>query len=190
MDRSADTTPCRNLADIVRSIEGLVLVREPGVRLLRRLGMIVDDPRRTLLLFFSERSAAKKARTLLRARKVRSAQVLLGDMPEYAPVRRRSAAALVAPLPQLDESERLRFLRKAAGTLADDGLLLLLVRLRGTLAGTGEHAARVLLVDGIGLPDEFSLAAMALRAGFNRLERRHLGWLRRGTCLVARKNTL
>ena len=190
MDRSVDTTPCRDLADIVRSIEGLVLVREPGVRLLRRLGLIVDDPRRTLLLFFSERTAARKAKALLRAKKVRGARVLLGDMPEYAPVRRRSAAALIAPLPYLDESERLRFLRKAAGTLADDGLLLLLVRLKGRLAGTGEHVARVLLVDGVGLPDELSLAAMALRAGFNRLERRNLGWHRRGMCLVARKNTL
>jgi hypothetical protein len=190
MDRSVDTTPCRSLADIVRSIEGLVLVREPGVRLLRRLGLIVDDPRRTLLCFFPEKSAARKTKTRLRAKKVRGATVLLGDMPDFAPVRRRSAAALIAPLPQLEDSERLRFLRKAAGMLADDGLLLLLVRLRGRLAGTGEHAARVLLVDGIGLPDELSLAAMVLRAGFNRLERRNLGWLRRGTCLVARKNTL
>jgi hypothetical protein len=190
MKDPSDITPCLALDEILRTLSGLVLVHRPTMALLRRLDLLAPVPERRILLFFDRQPQALKMRKLLGEARVTWIPVLLGDVPLYAPLGRRTAAAVVAPLPHVEESEQLRFIRKAAGVLRGDGMLVLHSRLRGKISGMGEHLGRILFTDGTGLPDELALASLAVRGGFSRLEKKKLGRLGRRTFILARKSSL
>lgn len=190
MKDPSDITPSTPLDEILRGISGFILVHRPTMALLRRLDLVAPLPDRRVLVFFEKQPQALKMKRLLREAKVTWMPVLLGDVPLYAPLGRRTAAAVVAPLPHVEEGEQLRFIRKAAGMLRGDGMLLVHSRLRGRVSGMGEHLGRVLFTDGTGLPDEMALASLALRGGFNRIEKKKLGRFRRRTFILARKGSL
>jgi hypothetical protein len=190
MKDPSDITPCMALEEILRALSGLVLVHCPTMPLLKRLDLLEPLPERRVILLFDKQPQALKMRRLLREAKVTWIPVLLGDVPLYAPLGRRTAAAVVAPLPHVEESEQLRFMRKAAGMLAVDGMLLVHSRLRGRVSGMGEHLGRVLFTDGSGLPDELALASLTLRDGFSRIEKKKLGRFRLRTFILARKSSL
>jgi hypothetical protein len=190
MEEPPDISPSLTLADIVGRVKGTVLVRRPSVSLLKNIGLYAYDPGRRVVAFFEEKGEARAFGRRLARGRVKGVQILLGDLPHFAPMRRRGAAAVVTKHPQTQESEDLRFLRKAAGLLADDGLLVLLARVRGRISGSAEHAARLLFTSSAGLPDETGLASLLLRGGFSRIQKFKPGRLRRRTFFLARKNTL
>lgn len=185
-----DITPCLSLTDVIKSVEGIVLVRRPSIGLLKKLNLYEFDSRKKILLLFENRSRALKVKRRIMEDRLKNFDVLQGDIPVFYPLKRRSVSAIITSLPYVEESEKLRFLRKAAGMLVDEGLLVLHARMRGRILGVGEHVGRVLFSDGSGLPDEFTLLSLTLRGGFSRVEKRRLGRLQRRTFFLARKNTL
>jgi hypothetical protein len=190
MDDLPDISPSLALAELLGRVKGTVLVPRPSVRLLKKIGLYASDSGRRVIAFFENREEARAFRQRLRRDRMKGLHVLLGDMPLFAPLRRREAAAVVIPLPRATESEDLRFLRKAAGMLADDGLLVLHARLGGRVLGAAGHAARVLFTSGAGQADEPGLVSLLLRSGFNRILKFAPGRLQPRTFYLARKNTL
>ncbi|MFH1437183.1 MAG: hypothetical protein ABIJ56_15860 [Pseudomonadota bacterium] len=190
MVESRDISLFLKLPDVIKTIGGIVLVDRPTVGMLKQLSLLGHDPRRKMLLFCEKQGKAAGLKSRLAQKGFKNAAVFLGDMPQFSPLKRRSASAIIMPLPYIEENEMLRLLRKAAGMLEDDGLLILHSPVRGRILGLGEHLVRVLFLQERGLPEEHTVVSLALRGGFNRIEKHRMGGIRPRLFILARKNTL
>ena len=190
MVETRDISLFLKLPDMIKTLGGIVLVDRPTVGLLRRLNLLRPDPRRKMLLFCEKQGQAAGLRSRLVQKGFKHVAVFLGDMPQFSPLRRRSASAVIMPLPYIEENEMLRLLRKAAGMLEDDGFLVLHSPVRGRILGLGEHLIRVLFLQVRGLPDEHTVVSLVLRGGFNRIETHRMRGIRPRLFILARKNTL
>jgi len=192
MHDAGERDPSRKLTGILLGISGPVLIHEPTRRLFTLLELRQGGlPGGTVLLSFEEPARALAFKRALARDRFRGFQVLVSAVPWLAPVRRRTLGGVVTPLPFADGRERPRYLRKMGGLLREGGLLVVHARVRGQAGGLTEHAARVVLGEGVGLLDEAGLCGLVLRSGFAMIEARRAGMLlRRRTLVVARKATI
>ncbi len=190
MVETRDISLFLKLPDTIKTIGGIVLIDRPTVGMLRQLNLLQPAPRRKMLLFCEKQGNAAGLKSRLAQKGFKDVAVLLGDMPQFSPLRRRSASAVIMPLPYIEENEMLRLLRKAAGMLEDDGLLILHSPVKGRILGLGEHLIRILFLPGRGLPDEHTLVSLVLRGGFNRIEKHKMRGIRPRLFILARKNAL
>ncbi len=150
------------------SVDRLAAAVDTDVAVLARMGFF--DPGAPRVLFYHTRRDVGSAVRAVRRMNVPSTRILMGGFSGL-PLQRRSLGLVVAPLPRRHEPLLLRSLRRAAGVLADDGLLVLHGPVRRNPLGWGLHLWNVLAHREGGLPSEWDVTGWLLRGGFNRVVR-------------------
>jgi hypothetical protein len=169
------------------SVEGLAAAVDTEVAVLARMGFFdAGGPR---VLFYPTRRDVDAARRSAGKLNLPSTMVLRGGFSGL-PLRRRSLGLVVAPLPARHDPDVLRSLRRAAGILDDDGLLVLHGPVRRNPLGWGLHLWNVLAHREGGLPSEWDITGWLLRGGFNRVVRIPAGRGSPVTILQASKNLI
>ena len=175
------------LRPALASIDRLAAAVDTEVPVLARMGFFdAGGPR---VLFYSSRRDVAAARRAAGKMNLPSTLVLMGGFSGL-PVPRRSLGLVVAPLPARHDPDLLRSLRRAAGVLDEEGLIVLHGPVRRNPAGWVLHVLSVLARREGGLPSEWDITGWLLRGGFNRVVRLPAGRGSPVTVLQASKNLI
>lgn len=139
------------------------------VKALARMGFFEGGEALRVLLYPSRREVESAARAVLKM-KLPPTRILMGSLSGL-PFPRRFLGLVVAPLPAKRDPDLLRSLRRTAGVLATDGLLVLHGPVRRNPLGWLMHLLNVLVHRDGGLPTEWDITGWAARGGFNRVVR-------------------
>jgi len=175
------------LKPALSSVARLSAAVDTDVTALARMGFFDSGGPR--VLFYSSRRDVRSAHRALHKMNLPSTMILMGGFSGL-PVPRRSLGLVVAPLPSRRDASLLRSLRRAAGTLTEDGLLVLHGPVRRNPLGWGLHLWNVLAHREGGLPSEWDISGWLLRGGFNRVVRIPGGRGSPATILQASKNLI
>jgi hypothetical protein len=175
------------LKPALASVARLAAAVDTDVAVLSRMGFFDSGGPR--VLFYPTRRDVGSAVRAVHRMNLPSTMILMGGFSGL-PVQRRSLGLVVAPLPSRRDSYLLRALRRAAGTLVDDGMLVLHGPVRRNPLGWGLHLWNVLAHREGGLPSEWDITGWLLRGGFNRVVRIPGGRGSPVTILQASKNLI
>lgn len=175
------------LKPALASVDGSAAAVDTDVAALARMGFF--DAAGSRLLLYSTRRDVDAARRSTGKLNLPSTMIMRGSFTGL-PLPRRSLGLVVAPLPARQDPDLLRSLRRAAGTLDDDGLLVLHGPVRRNPLGWGLHLWNVLAHREGGLPSEWDITGWLLRGGFNRVVRITAGRGSPVTVLQASKNLI
>jgi hypothetical protein len=140
-------------------------------------------------LFYPTRRQVRSASRALAKANLPSCPVLVGGVSGL-PFARRFLKLVVAPLPGKRDPDLLLRLRRIAGVLDEDGILVLHGPVRRNPLGWALHLWNVLAHRQGGLPSEWDITAWVLRGGFNRVVRIPARRGRPVTILQASKNLI
>ena len=175
------------LKPALSTIARLAAAVDTDVAALARMGFFDSGAPRVLL--YPTRRDVRSAIRAVHKMNLPSTTILMGGFSGL-PVPRRSLGLVVAPLPSRRDPDLLRSLRRTAGVLDDDGLLVLHGPVRRNPLGWGLHLWNVLAHREGGLPSEWDITGWLLRGGFTRLVRIPGGRGSPVTILQASKNLI
>jgi hypothetical protein len=176
------------LRPTVQGIGGTTVAVDTPVRVLARMGFFEGAGGVRLVLCPSRRAVAA-ARSSISRLGLPPSHVLVGDLAGI-PLARRTASLVVAPFPCKHDPDLLVRLRRTAGVLEAEGVLILHGPVRRSVLGWTRHLVDVLVRRGGGLPAETDVTAWMLRGGFNRVSRIAAGRGAPMTVLTATKSVL
>ncbi len=179
--------PWEDLRPALSAARGASVAVDTPVTLLGRMGFFEGVAvERRVLLYGSARRIGGAARAVARAG-FQACPMSVGSLAGL-PFPRRSIGLVVAPFPPAAHPDVLRMIRRTAGIISEDGILVLHGPLRRSLTGWSRHVASVLGRGRGGLPVEWDVTAWMLRGGFNRIMRYAAGRASPVTILLGTKN--
>ena len=178
-----------DLRSVLGAVSGRMVAVDTPPALLGRIGFLDDVPVTSRMIFHSRPSGLRRTVKALARLGLTDVTVLYGSTSGLA-LARRSVDVLVCPYPPVGQTDLMRSMRRTAGVLVPDGILVMHGVVRRNPLGWMVHAFCIIARKDGGIPSELEITSWTLRAGFNRIVRLPRGRGLPHTVIQAHKRVL